>query len=494
MLPISDSRPHEVRASWSACLAGIFRLPAAIRRSLNPTSEQEARKLEAQLDVVAESVKLFNFAFPIVGIVLLAIELRHAYFLGPWLSWGAILLASVASEILLHSTALSEDPIVRARERARTISLLTLVQTGCWVSLVFWAWQPENTVSNMFGVLVIACTMGAISMRLAPHAAAVAGPMVLLSAVMVVMESLHGVTGVMALFQLALVYTALMIFQAVAAHQRFNRTWTLEQDRERLIENLRTAKVESDQAHRDAIAASRAKSAFLANMSHELRTPLNAIIGFSEIVRSKAFGEASDRYPEYGGFIYQSGHHLLGLIGDILDLAKIESGRKKLMLEPVDVLSLVRDETERARAKATEKSVRVVLTLPNATPLLHADLHAVRQIVIHLLSNAVKYTPAEGKVEVSLTINENGEVEICVADSGIGIPQADQAHLFDRFGHARPEVTTPHRGSGLGLPIVKGLVDMHGGRISLTSELGEGTTVIVVFPAQSTLDSLGRVA
>jgi signal transduction histidine kinase len=127
-------------------------------------------------------------------------------------------------------------------------------------------------------------------------------------------------------------------------------------------------------------------------------------------------------------------------------------------------------------------------------PLLHGDVHAVRQIVAHLLSNAVKYTPAQGTIGASLFLNENGEIEFCVADTGIGIPKADQLHLFDRFGHARPEVTTPHRGSGLGLPIVKGLVDMHGGRISLVSELGEGTTVTVVFPAQSTLPSLGRVA
>jgi two-component system cell cycle sensor histidine kinase PleC len=346
----------------------------------------------------------------------------------------------------------------------------------------------------MFGVLVISCSMAAISTRYAPHAAAVAGPMALLSAVMVVMESLHGGTQLMALFQLSLVYTALMIFQSCAVHHRFNRTWELEQDRERLVENLRAAKAESDRAHRDAIAASRAKSEFLANMSHELRTPLNAIIGFSDIVRTKAFGDATNRYSEYGGFIFQSGHHLLGLIGDILDLAKIESGRKKLMPEPIDLIGLVRDEGERARARAAEKSVRVAVELPDSIPLLHADLYAVRQITAHLLSNAVKYTQSQGNVEVSVSLNETGEIELCVADTGIGIPKEDRAHLFDRFGHARPEVTTPHRGSGLGLPIVKGLVDMHGGRIALTSELGEGTTVTVVFPAESTLRNFGRVA
>ena len=478
-----------------ARLCGVSQLPKVIFASLNPRNEQDAQRIEGQLGVVAESVKLFNFAFPIVGIILLAIELRHAYFVGPWISWGAILAASVTSEVLLHrETAIARDRVSSAAHRARTISLITLLQTAAWVSLVLWAWRTGDTVSNMFGVLVVACTMGAISTRFAPHAAAVAGPMALLSLVMVVMESLHGVTGVMALFQLALVYTALMIFQACAAHQRFNVTWALERDREHLVENLHAAKAESDQAHRDAIAASKAKSEFLANMSHELRTPLNAIIGFSDIVRTKGFGDTTERYSEYGSFIYQSGHHLLGLIGDILDLAKIESGRKKLMPEPMDVTSLVRDETQRACARAAEKSVSVTLNLPDAMPLLHADVYAVRQIVTHLLSNAVKYTPAGGSVEISAAVNETGEVELCVADTGIGIPRADQSHLFDRFGQVRPEVTTPHRGSGLGLPIVKGLMEMHGGRIRLTSELGVGTTVTVVFPAQSTLKSLERVA
>ena len=471
-----------------------MRLPASIHQSLHPASAGDAKRIEAQLDVVAESVKLFNFAFPLVGIILLAIELRHAYFLGPWISWGAILAASMVSEIILHRTTLPGDAIVRATHRARTLSLITLVQTAAWVSLALWAWRPEDTVSNMFGVLVIACTMGAISMRFAPHAAAVAGPLALLSAVMVVMESLRGVTELMALFQLALVYTALMIFQAYSVHQRFNRTWALECDRELLVERLRTAKAESDQAHRDALAASKAKSEFLANMSHELRTPLNAIIGFSDIVRTRAFGDAAERYTEYGGFINQSGHHLLGLIGDILDLAKIESGRKKLIYEPIDVLSLMRDEVQRASERGAEKPVQVAAKLPHSLPLMRADVHAVRQILIHLLSNAVKYTPAHGSVEASVALNREREIELYVSDNGIGIPAADQAHLFDRFGQTNPEVTTAHRGSGLGLPIVKGLVEMHGGRVRLRSTLGEGTTVTVIFPAESTLGDLERVA
>jgi signal transduction histidine kinase len=249
------------------------------------------------------------------------------------------------------------------------------------------------------------------------------------------------------------------------------------------------------QAHEQAVAASRAKSEFLANMSHELRTPLNAIIGFSDIVRSKAFGDTTEKYSEYGGFIHQSGHHLLNLISDILDLAKIEAGRKTLHPEPIDVMGLVIDEARLAGESAALKGVSVAPILPRNLPLLEGDLHAVRQILSNLLSNAVKFTPSGGKIQVSVALNAAHEIELCVSDTGLGIAAEDQAHIFERFGLGQPEVTTAERGSGLGLPIVKGLVDMHQARLRLESALGQGTRITVTFPAASTLpDGKLRVA
>jgi two-component system cell cycle sensor histidine kinase PleC len=160
-----------------------------------------------------------------------------------------------------------------------------------------------------------------------------------------------------------------------------------------------------------------------------------------------------------------------------------------LRQEPIDLKSLVMDEVHRANERAVEKNVGVFASLPRNFPLLHADLHAVRQVLDNLLSNGVKFTPPGGRVEVSIALNAAHEIELCVLDTGIGIAPEDQAHVFERFGQASPEVTTASRGTGLGLQIVKGLLDIHGGRIRLESELGEGTRVTVVFPAESTLDS-----
>jgi signal transduction histidine kinase len=278
-------------------------------------------------------------------------------------------------------------------------------------------------------------------------------------------------------------YLTMMAGQSRMIYGRFSRSWELEQDREELIARLTAA-------HEQAVAASKAKSEFLANMSHELRTPLNAIIGFSDIVRSRTFGEDAARYSQYAGFINQSGQHLLRLIGDILDLAKIDAGRKKLQQEPIDLGSLVGDEVARAAEQAAEKGTTVSANLPPALPLLHADLQSVRQILAHLLSNAVKFTPPGGKIAVSALLNANDEVELSVSDNGLGIAPQDQPFLFERFGQTSPQITRAERGTGLGLAIVKGLVDMHRGRIRLESELGQGTHITVIFPADSTLPNL----
>ena len=474
----------------------LLQLPAAIKTSLYPASEHEAGRIEAQLDVVAEGIRLFDYAYPVVATILVPIELHHGPAVPVILSWLAILATSLANELLLaRGAGPGRGAIAHTRHRARKIAAMTLVQTAVWVSLSFWVWDPAQTITNMYGVIIVSCTLAGISVRFAPHAASAAGPMALLSLLMIVMESIHGSTRIMAFFQLTLVYTTLMLLQACAIHRRFNNTWRLERDRELLIDTLRKAKAESDRARELALAASKAKSEFLANMSHELRTPLNAIIGFSDIVKSKTFGNAVERYCEYGGFINQSGHHLLALIGDILELAKIESGRKVLQRQPVDLRSLVLDETRIASETAAAKGVRVVPELPSNLPLLRADLHAVRQILANLLSNAVKFTPPNGSVGISVALNAGRELEIRVSDTGVGIAPEDRAHLFERVGHGRPEITNSERGSGLGLPIVKGLVEMHRGRIRLESELGEGTSITVIFPGDSILDSPGlRVA
>jgi len=474
---------------WRRCVEGPMKIPRTIWDSLIPATEEDAQRIEQELDQVREGIRLFNYAYPLLGLIVGTIVSHHA----PWLSvagsWLFVLATSLTNEFLLSRPSPVTDVIAHARARAFAMSAMTLVQTVGWTSLVFWAWNPNSIPSNMFGVLIVSCTLAGTSMRLSSHPAAVAGPMAFLAVLMLMMETFHSTIYVVTLFQLAIVYTILMLFQACATYRRFHRTWQLEHDRSLLIAHLHDAKRESDRAHRQALAASKAKSEFLANMSHELRTPLNAIIGFSDIIKSRTFGDAPDRYCEYSGFINQSGHHLLGMISDILELAKIEAGRKKLQQEPIDLIALVQDEVSLAAGKAAPKNIAVHADLPSGLPLLHADLHAVRQILENLLSNAVKFTPPNGRIDVSVILNPDREMELAVWDNGIGIARENQVHLFNRFGQESPEVTTESRGTGLGLPIVKGLVEMHGGRIRLESELGEGTRITIVFPRAATLDS-----
>ena len=210
---------------------------------------------------------------------------------------------------------------------------------------------------------------------------------------------------------------------------------------------------------------------------------MNAILGFSDILRAKTFGGSPEQYFEYCGYIHQSGRHLLELIGDMLDLAKIEAGRRILLREPIDLGSVIEDAVLKVSDGAADKGVSVVSKLSKKLPLLSADPHAIRQVIDNLLSNAVKFTPGGGRVVVAGRLNIGGEIELSISDTGIGIAREKHMHIFERFGSGRPEVAATERGLGLGLPIVKGLVDMHGGRIRLESTVGEGTRVTLTFPA-----------
>jgi len=242
-----------------------------------------------------------------------------------------------------------------------------------------------------------------------------------------------------------------------------------------------------------ASAASEAKSQFLAAMSHELRTPLNAVIGFCEILLMQAFGPlGSDRYLEYVRDIHSSGGHLLALINDILDLSRLDAGQSVLDEEDLD-LSAVIGETLRMIARQAElSSVELVESLDIGLPLLRADRRRIRQVLINLLSNAIKFTPAGGRVRVSTTAT-NGEVRVIVADTGIGIDAADIPRALERFSQVDAKLSRKYEGAGLGLPLAKQIVELHGGRLELASEVNIGTRVTLVFPA-TRIVALDRVA
>jgi cell cycle sensor histidine kinase DivJ len=240
---------------------------------------------------------------------------------------------------------------------------------------------------------------------------------------------------------------------------------------ERALEDARDA----------ALDASRAKSRFLANMSHELRTPLNAIIGFSEMMSREMFGSLGSRYQEYSRLIHESGAHLLELINSVLDMSKIEAGKFELSEELFDLEETAQSAVRFLRMPAERAHVALALNVAPGARLVYADRRAVKQILVNLLSNGVKYTPPGGEVRVAAQV-ANGGIEITVTDTGTGISQADLERLGKPFEQVENAEVRAKEGTGLGLALVKSLSVLHGGDAQLASALGEGTTVTVRLP------------
>ena len=239
-------------------------------------------------------------------------------------------------------------------------------------------------------------------------------------------------------------------------------------------------------AKEQAELANRSKSEFLANMSHELRTPLNAIIGFSEIVAGELFGPiGGKRYVEYARDIHASGIHLLSIISDILDLSKIEAGRRELTESAIDLHEAAESALRLVHGRADNSGVRLLNEIArDETPRLLADERGVKQMLLNLLSNAVKFTPDGGRVTVSACLRGDGSLAVSIEDTGIGIAPENIPRALAPFSQVDSALTRRYEGTGLGLPLVKSLIELHDGTLELESEEGKGTLATVVFPAR----------
>jgi signal transduction histidine kinase len=241
----------------------------------------------------------------------------------------------------------------------------------------------------------------------------------------------------------------------------------------RELENSRIAAEES----------SRVKSQFMANMSHELRTPLNAIIGFSEVIRDALVGPVAARYKDYARDIHSSGRHLLGLINDVLDLSKIELGRLELHEEPVAVAKVVNDCERLISERVRASNLELAIDLPADLPLLRGDELRLKQVVLNLLSNAVKFTPIGGRITLSARLTAESGIILAVSDTGIGMKPEEIPIALEPFRQIDSALNRRYEGTGLGLPLARTLVELHGGTLSISSTPGQGTTVTVALPA-----------
>ena len=352
-----------------------------------------------------------------------------------------------------------------------------------WSSVGLLFWRQGDDLNQMVILLLIACTI-------AGNAALVGAS----KSLSVVGYAVHGFMLVLlplreggpvydGLAILAFLYVCYMIYMSHQFYDTARDMLMLRDDKNELIEALARSKTESDRARERAEAASRAKSEFLANMSHELRTPLNAILGFSEMIYSSRSKTGAMRHAEYAKLVHDSGSHLLALVNDILDLAKIESGRYEMRESDIDLVQLVGECVRLMADQAADSQLTLVSDIAGAIPLVRADESALRQVLVNLLSNSLKFTPSGGEVTVFLRLGRSGDMVFGVRDTGIGMDPSTQLRVFQSFGGGRHDVAVAEKGTGLGLTIVKGLIEAHGGSVDLDSRPRQGTCVTIFLPA-----------
>jgi two-component system cell cycle sensor histidine kinase PleC len=262
-------------------------------------------------------------------------------------------------------------------------------------------------------------------------------------------------------------------------------------EKDALIAELEQEKATSDDARQRAEAANVAKSRFLATMSHELRTPLNAILGFSEVMKTELLGPINNPiYKDYAANVHYSGSHLLHLINEILDISRIEAGRYDLHEESFHLTDVIEDCHRLLKLRAESKGLEVILQLELDLPVVWADERAMRQICLNLLSNALKFTPKGGRITVSIYREPGGGQTLSIHDTGPGIPREEIPRIMQAFGQGSLAHENAEGGTGLGLPIVKSLVELHEGTFELRSELRKGTEVLVTLPRQRVLEAM----
>lgn len=437
-----------------------------------------------QLELVMRNLKPNVVLMPVLAAVACVMFSRWIP-LPDLLTWFALVTLGALPQAAMAAALARREP--RAQDARKWVALATasyLAFTAAWSSMGLLLWAPHDILNNMLIMLLLACTLaGSAAVSGASLPVSMAG-LINYGAVLVLLPLREGGEVYNGLSLLALCYAGYMVHVSRSIHRTARDMLLLRHDKNELIEALAMSKAISDAARERAEAASQAKSQFLANMSHELRTPLNAILGFSEMIHTGALGKDGERHIEYAHIIYDSGHHLLALINDILDLAKIEAGGLHLYEARLNLRKLIGESVRLMAPRAGAGGIALTSELAPDLADLWADERAVKQVLLNLLSNAVKFTPPRGRITIFGYQNADRSLTLGVRDTGIGIAADDQARVFQHFGQGRHDVATADKGTGLGLPIVKGLVDAHGGWLELTSSVGEGTCVTIHFPPE----------
>jgi len=457
------------------------------------TRSGENRTLKSQLDLAATTLKATRVTAPIwalVAALLCAqpfgvfgqVDLLRALVLPGIVG---VVVSAVAMAGMMYQQAQGDDTSM-ARLWLPRFTVMQVAVSCAWGVLPWLLWVPGDALNHMFIAAAMLSVIAALLVSRGSNMTMYIASLVPL----VLMTTARYTTGDlpmdMVLGVLAPLIAAQMWWTGRPLIRRMEEDSRLRFKVEDLARELEETRDDALRKRFEAETANASKTAFLANMSHELRTPLNAILGFSEIISQECFGPVGNaRYKDYAGDIHSSGAHLLSLINDLLDIAKIEAGRMEIAPHPLDARRTFDIALKLIASKAREKGQALAIVIEPAAPPLHADERAIKQILINLVSNAVKFTPEGGQIEVVGSKARDGGFQIMVRDNGPGIPRDKLDRIFTPFSQVDNRYDRQAGGTGLGLALVRGLADLHGGRAWVESEFGKGCSVFVNIPAKA---------
>ncbi len=496
-MPVTTSEPREPSAPGGASPATRRRAAQHVREARDRLTSTSGTRPVFDHELLRQFARNRLSASPVILLLIVTIGLLC----GPW-SGGLTSGVWTAGALIIHLVIARkcrlflDEPANPAKLRAARMQfiLLDLFFGMAWTFVLIRPLGVDEQSSTF--MLFVMLLVVAISSMLASSLPIAVFALTLPVTIAIALD--FAVRGTLHDYILAVMTLVAEGYFSLLAYRLYSTTLaTLEAraEKDALIGELEQSKAISDEARRRAEAANIAKSRFLAQMSHELRTPLNAILGFSEVMKAEIFGaHAVPTYKDYAADIHSSGVHLLNLINEILDLSRIEAGRYELNEEAVSLCRVVEDCHRLLKLRAGNRGLSIHELFEPDLPKLWADERAVRQICLNLLANAIKFTPQGGEIWLKVGWTASGGQYMSVKDTGPGIPEEEIPIVLASFGQGSNSIKSAEQGAGLGLPIAKNLIDLHGGTFTLKSKLRIGTEVIVTFPPKRVMSALAPIA